>query len=547
MDKKITLEGVELNISLAIRRVKKDIENDWFKDPFMYKDYLDEDFVIEKINSLDLNNYSEERKESFDIPKQGFVIRHSIETQIIDRVLYQALVDIFAKDLDKALNVQVYSHRVASSTDRRKYFFKHPVEQWRAFNNDAKLALENNGSHTLLVTDLTNFYENIDISVLNQKLKEVIDEIDIENEQKKYYKKVCDLLKVLLDVWAEQKTGCGIPQNRDPSSFLANMYLHKIDEYLINLGYSYFRYMDDLRFVCENKYIARKLLKNLISELRKIGLNVNSRKTQILESDDPNLGDWLPETDRDIEQIDSLFRSRNLLTIKTAIPLLKAKTIELINDGKTGNRHFRFCIERYIKLLRVEQIKDSVDISEITPIIIRELLEQPWATDVFFRFLECVELTQAHCKEIANIISLEVYSTYEWQSYYLWQLLIAKKYKSDKLLEMARSIIKDDTSYKPQKAGSCLYLSSLGSNEDQQYIAKNFVLFKDFFTQRIALIAVKDLVYKDYIEPYVKEHVLPEYVGTFRSLKDTYPLVFYIEPEAIHYNELYNELPEIIS
>ena len=88
MDKKIILEGIELNISQAIRRVKKDIEDDWFKDPFMFKDYLTDDFIIEKIQKWEVNKLSATRKEYFDIPKPGFVIRYSIETNIIDRVLY---------------------------------------------------------------------------------------------------------------------------------------------------------------------------------------------------------------------------------------------------------------------------------------------------------------------------------------------------------------------------------------------------------------------------------------------------------------------------
>ena len=452
-----------------------------------------------------------------------------------------------AKDFDSALGVQIYSHRVTKDKDRDSHFFKHPVEQWKAFNNDVKISLYAKKSQVVLVADLANFYENINVVKLGEKLVDICDNLESDSEQKAKYKKVIKILVSILKIWAVVQTDCGLPQNRNPSAFLANLYLHIIDESMIKMGYKYYRYMDDIRFVCNNKYEARKILKNLISELRKLGLNVNSKKTSILELNDDKIKEFLPEPDREIEQIDELFKTKYLRDIRKAIPLLEKKTIQLIESKETSSRKFRFCIQRYIKLLRVIEIKGSINTSVIVPIIIDEILEQPWSTDSFFRFLECVEMTQENCQQIANILSDNLLCTYEWQAYYLWQLLIAKNFKTDKLLGMARTKIKEEQNNKPQTAGCCLYLSSLGTINDKHYIAENFIIFKDFFTQRIALIAVKDLPYKKYIEPYVKEHILPEYVGSFKELKNVFPSVFYIPPEPIHYRNIYNELPEIIS
>ena len=53
MDKKTIIAGIEINVSQAIRRVKKDIEDDWFKDPFMFDDLLTDDFIIEKLHVID--------------------------------------------------------------------------------------------------------------------------------------------------------------------------------------------------------------------------------------------------------------------------------------------------------------------------------------------------------------------------------------------------------------------------------------------------------------------------------------------------------------
>ncbi|NOU19166.1 MAG: RNA-directed DNA polymerase [Bacteroidales bacterium] len=547
MDKTLVISGIEINVSQAIRRLKKDIEDDWFKDPFMFKDFLTDDFVIEKLKMIDFNRYSASRRQYFDIPKNGFVLRYSIETNIIDRVVYQGLIDIIGGDLDSKLGVEVYSHRICNTKERDSYFFRHPVEQWRAFNKDVTIDLQQHKDNVLLVTDLTNFYENISVKKLGEKLSDLILELDISCEKKINYKRVVQLLTKILTKWSVPETGSGIPQNRNPSSFLANIYLKTVDETMIKNGYKYYRYMDDLRFVCQDRYEARLILKNLIAELRNIGLNVNAKKTEILAQNHSNLTQYLPIPDREIEQIDELFKSKKAIQIQKAIPLLEAKTLKLIEGKQTSSREFRFCIFRYEKLLRITEMRESIDVSKLTPCVLGELLEQPWSTDSFFRFLECVDLSPEECQQIANILFEDILCTYEWQVYYLWQLLIAKKFKTDKLLGIARKKIKSNQHKKPEIAACCLYLSAVGSTNDKQFIAENFIIFKDFFTQRIALIAVKDLSYSRYIEPYVMEHIIPEYIGTYKILGTSFSDLFYIAPSPIPVENLYNELPDINS
>lgn len=162
--------------------------------------------------------------------------------------------------MDSALGIQIYSHRVTKEKERDSHFFKHPVEQWKAFNNHVIISLDEKPSQTVLVTDLTNFYENIDVEKLGEKLEDIAYDLDIDKTKKDEYSRVIKLLVMILKKWAVAQTGCGIPQNRNPSSFLANMYLHVVDEAMVKSGYKYFRYMDDLRFVCDNKYEQERYL-----------------------------------------------------------------------------------------------------------------------------------------------------------------------------------------------------------------------------------------------------------------------------------------------
>ena len=77
----------------------------------------------------------------------------------------------------------------------------------------------------------------------------------------------------------------GLPQNRDASSFIANIVLDAVDKSMVNKGYDYFRYVDDIRIICTDEFEAKRALNDLIFELRKFGLNINSKKTVILDKD----------------------------------------------------------------------------------------------------------------------------------------------------------------------------------------------------------------------------------------------------------------------
>ena len=71
--------------------------------------------------------------------------------------------------------------------------------------------------------------------------------------------------------------------------------------------------MDDIRIICKDKFQARKILKELIIELRRLHLNVNPKKTHMLiPSDDGTYyNEIMPKQNRLIEEIDSLFKQRN--------------------------------------------------------------------------------------------------------------------------------------------------------------------------------------------------------------------------------------------
>lgn len=547
MAKILKIRGVNLDIEKAIKRVRLDIKDDWFQDPLKYEDILNIDFVFEKLKKYDCGtqNYQAGKPIHIDIPKPNFTSRYSTEIDIIDRVVYQSLIDFIAEDLDKLHSNHIYSHRINTQRDDEKYFFKYAVEEWRKFITDTSLELgtENN---VLLLTDITNFYENIGI----RDLKNVLDLFTPQTEKENNYKICVENIRLMLGTWCEKNTSRGIPQNRDASSFLANIFLNPVDDAMQKAGYKYFRYMDDIRIVCKSKFEAKKAIKNLILELRRKGLNVNSKKTKILDYDNPKQREEINKSfsnaDHKIEQIEALLKSKNARDIQSAIPILRAKVLSLIENDNTLDREFRYCINRLERISRNEKLAEKIDFDPITKKILHELIDQPWSTDTFARYLGSVTLKAEDLKFIKDLLLDKTKNIYEWQSFYLWSLLTRHQFKDSELISSARNNIETRIDI-PTIAASCLYLGSNGDMNDKKFIAENFKYFNDHLTQRFALIAVKDLAYDSIIKPHVQDYLIENYKNSYRILSEKYKNQFQLPIELLKENDIYEDLPDDIS
>ena len=550
---KVKIGGVEYNLDIALRRLKQDLRDDWFPDFLEFRDIFDNKIYFQ--NQLKKYTESNDLYEPspalhFDIPKPGYTIRYSSETNIIDRLIYQACVDFIAPELDKIHSASIYSHR-ANSDWGNKYFFKYAVDEWNKFLSDTKIELDKEENEVLLITDLSNYYESISIKDLNNTLNFQIKNLTIDPEKKKDFKKVSSQLNKLLTNWCQPDTKRGIPQNRDASSFLSNLFLNPVDDIMIKSGYKYFRYMDDIRIVCKNKFEGRKALKLLVKELRKKGLSVNSKKTEILDLNNsehrPRAIEALQKNDKQIDQIESLLKSKKARGVQIAVPMLRKKTISLIESGGTLERHFRFCVNRLERLVRIPELRLKLELDEITNAIISELINQPWSTDTFARYLISVPLTDNQLQRIVNILLDDEKNIYEWQEYHIWRILINRNYKSTQLLEKARKNLVDRATNIPIVGGSVLYLCAIGDGNDRKQIADNFQNLNNFFAQRIALIGIKNLDYSTIIKGSVEKFLDKTHKGTYKFLNTNYNDIYSLTPSKLNFKDFYDELPEFIS
>ena len=133
----------------------------------------------------------------------------------------------------------------------------------------AKAKWEN---YYILKMDITKYFQNIDKKILWEILKRKI--------------KDRKLLWLTREIILSTEGMKGLPLGNYTSQMFANIYLNELDQYAkhkLKCKY-YFRYMDDIVILCENKEIAQNTLKEITKLLdERLKLSLNS-KTKIFKS-----------------------------------------------------------------------------------------------------------------------------------------------------------------------------------------------------------------------------------------------------------------------
>jgi len=524
---KIPFGALALDPVVISKQLRGDMKDDWFFDPLNYTDML----VGSTLAAIVQSNFEKHdglyqscERHILNVPKPNFTLRYALETSLSDRFLYHGSVAFLVPFFDKLLGPSVYSHRYNYDKPDERYLFKRGIPAWNDFIGSVKSALPV-GSF-LVSTDLTNYYEGVQLVRLKAELLSMLPLVEATVEQKYLIRQVLDDLFRCLENWTFDKQR-GLPQNRDASSFLANMYMHPIDQAMLSLGYQscYFRYMDDIKIVCPNEFSARQALKHLILELRKHGLAVNAKKTSLTSaSDQVAIGKCLQQGSPTVIYLDSVWKTNKPALILEKIQELRTYTLQLLDIGDFDSKEFRFCIKRLfnLRMCDVFQVPDKF-FDDLTPKIVEGLTRSPAATDQISKYLRAAPLGANHLQSIADYLLDKAKAIYGWQNYQIWSVLAAKEYANGQLLEAATLALEGPDN--ASRAGATLYLGALGDVGAREDIAKHFHSLTSFLGQRIAIIAVHELKFRPMIEDFVAPYVRPDLLGVYKQLakqKGTY-------------------------
>lgn len=540
----INVLAFPIDVNAVLQHLRQDMRDDWFTDALQHRDlFANRDGLRAVLHTLLLDGngrYVGTERKVFDIPKKSLGIRYSLETDFYDRFIYQAICSYLIPFYDPLLSHRVLGHRYNSHRSSERYIFKSRIDLWQTFEGVTKTALQNN--QALLATDVINYFENISIEVIKAAFERLLGSVSASGPEKVLIRNAIQTLCELLTRWGYSSRH-GLPQNRDASSFIANVVLNDVDHEMVRRGYDYYRYVDDIRIICDNPRSSRRALTDLIGQLRSVGMNINSGKTKILTGESPaaDIDEFFPTSDDRSLTIDNMWKSRSRRIIARSAKYIFQMLRECIDQRQTQSRQFRFAVNRLIRLTdaKLFDVHEALA-KELTTLLIDSLEEHAASTDQYCRLLGLLDLSEDELNQIYRYLFDHEKSIHSWQNFHLWLLLARRRYKTEELVKLASARILADV-LQPEVAAIFIYLRCVNEATTLMPLVGQFRSSWPYYHQRNFLLATSEFE-REVLKPIFGE-LGPKLKGTAIRAKphfmDGQPLV---ENEPARVLDMYDEI-----
>lgn len=440
--------GFPIQFDLVLKHLRQDMRDDWYFDCLQYDDLFNNPLETKKIIISLLQEWNGEyrgtRSVVRNIPKKGYGERYGLETDFFDRFVYQAICSFLIPFYDPLLGHRVLSYRYEPAPINPKYLFKNKIDRWFTFEG-VTLTFRKSRRH-LLVTDLSNFFENVSRAQIIKALEQLVPDLAATGPEKLQIRNAIATLDRLLSQWTFSGDH-GLPQNRDASAFLSNILLSCVDREMTNKGYDYYRYVDDIRIIADSELHARRGLQDLIRQLRKVGLNINANKTDILAPDVPNeeVSKYFPSQDSSTIAIDQMWQSRSRRIVTRSVTYIFEILSRCIAEGDSQSRTFRFAVNRVAKIVDsgLFDVGDALAVN-LLDTLSRSLTEHAVTTDQYCRLIATLDRDGRCLPALEKFLLAEDGAIHDWQNYNIWMMLALRRHRSGELVALASRKLQED-------------------------------------------------------------------------------------------------------
>lgn len=440
--------GFPVKFDLVLKHLRQDMRDDWYFDCLQYDDLFKNPAEAKRIIISLLQDwngvYRGTRSFVRNIPKKGYGERYGLETDFFDRFVYQAICSFLIPFYDPLLGHRVLSYRYESAPFDTKYLFKNKIDRWFTFEG-VTLTFRRSGQH-LLVTDLSNFFENVSRIQIIEALEKAVPYLAATGPQKLQIRNAISTLNRLLTEWTFSGDH-GLPQNRDASSFLSNVLLSSVDREMTKKGYDYYRYVDDIRIIASSEIYARRALQDLIRQLRTVGLNINANKTEILPPDAPDekVAEYFPSQDGSTVAINQMWQSRSRRIVTKSVTYIFDILSRCIENGDSQTRTFRFAVNRVAKIVEsgLFDVGDALSVN-LLEALSRSLSEHAVTTDQYCRLIATLDRDGRCLSALERFLLAEDGAIHDWQNYNIWMLLAVRMHRSEELVALAERKLRED-------------------------------------------------------------------------------------------------------
>jgi hypothetical protein len=398
-------------------------------------------------------------------PKPKWLLRKGYVLDLRDEVVLNAILADFYPQLWEALkwsqgSVDIAYQLKAPSADIA--WMQSTLSGWREFN-DKSMKYLSQGYSYVAPADITNFYDNIHLELLHSDLNAIH-----VNEN------LLEIAIRCLQRWATPN-GKGIPQGFSGSDILSKLYMNVIDRRMVEEGYSYIRYVDDIRVFCKTKNAAKRALSDLIYLLAKKGLALHSGKTKILEAEAArkDYSGTIPLIDAinkrlaeemhldpyvNWVELEKTFKE-NPTVVPPEILELAFKEHVVENDGEFNKSVFRFLLTR---LGRVKSMA-AVDYC------LHSLYQHPEEMNHVLKYFSDIGLSRELEKEIIKFLNSDD-AIYEYQVYEIIKWFYLENRFSEEIMSVARRLAFDRNKTSWLRTYSLLILGENGMGADLERI-----------------------------------------------------------------------------
>lgn len=440
--------GFPVDFDLVLKHLRQDMRDDWYFDCLQYDDLFKHPAEAKRIIVSLLQEwngvYRGNRSVVRNIPKKGYGERYGLETDFFDRFIYQAICSFLIPFYDPLLGHRVLSYRYDAAPLNPKYLFKNKIDRWFTFEGVA-LTFRRSERH-LLVTDLSNFFENVSRVQIVDALERAVPDVTATGPQKLQIRNAIATLDRLLTQWTFSGDH-GLPQNRDASSFLSNILLSSVDKEMTKRGYDYYRYVDDIRIIADSEIHARRALQDLIRQLQTVGLNINANKTEILAPDasSAKIAEHFPSQDSSTIAINQMWQSRSRRIVTRSVTYIFDILTRCIAAGDAQTRTFRFAVNRVAKIVEsgLFDVGDALSI-ELLDALSRSLSEHAVTTDQYCRLIATLDRDGRCLPALEAFLLTDGSAIHDWQNYNIWMLLAVRRHRSDGLVALADRKLRED-------------------------------------------------------------------------------------------------------
>ncbi len=477
MSEILKIDASVAELRLALERVKADQKGRCFVAHPRLLDWIgiDEDGYLDGLRARVAAGYAPSPARLCQVPKADAMVRSAVVLCFEDQIVYSLLVGRILQNLLAAISKDKASadcsYPLASAANDKQWIKGSRVKVFETFQARSRTLLQDDCPYAV-VTDITAFYENMDLGKLQQALKAIsCDDIVVQG------------LRTVLEKWAEPRRR-GIPQGYSASDVLAKLFLRPFDEDLERSGFVHLRYVDDIRVFCKDAQEARRAIAASTELLYELGLNLQTAKTEILSA--AELLTRIGATSRAISEINEnlkeellgfavgdyaspgeMFEALELLDANAPRVLVRAFEEYFIE----GQRPFEAPLFHFL-LARLGAAADPV----AADYAINCLAESPEESEYILRYLTAVDLTAEQLAKLAKLLEAPG-PLYQYQKYQLLRWWVRRQSSSDIVLRASRECAFDQNTPDWTRATAVAYLGEFGSNADLRELERRYPEF----------------------------------------------------------------------